>query len=503
MSSPFFVNDAGYLVIVNCTPFVWHKTHARSTLMNTWEATFPEKLCSWQSIQVFVEWTGAPVEQALEASGDVGYQLVSDGQPHLIEFQARGKTREGSPDRRLQIQLDPSWIGIYTDAIIERIGWQSNGYIIFTLSGLPGLRPCLTSGLLSNVTGSWMQDNLRWLGTRTLSQICLPGSHNSGMSEIGTRTAFATESNVVNHQLDILGQLYAGIRYFDIRPAISGTQFFTGHYHDAPLVGWQGANGQSIESIVFQLNHYCSTHQELIVLDLSHSVNTDIEGRNYRPFNQEEWERLMEILCGIKYRYPGLVYLHRTTLNDLIGPPISKSNGVHMPGQAAVLIIIREPVDLTGREHLGFFRGSDLPLFNQYSDTNDAKVMSADQLNKLRAKIAPWFLLSWTLTQSSVQSVDGSASILQLSRSANPRLFTDLLPVVSNSTFPNVLLIDGITDCNLLNLAMGLNLVFSKSDLQNVDTPTVLAIPSSGLPAPIFSQNPVASVESESSTPNK
>lgn len=90
-----------------------------------------------------------------------------------------------------------------------------------------------------------MQQSLGILLNRTLRQLCLPGSHDSGMSRKTGDTTFGKGALILTQTLSIKDQLYAGCRYFDIRPVITGGKWATGHYtRIEQLNTWQGGNGE-------------------------------------------------------------------------------------------------------------------------------------------------------------------------------------------------------------------------------------------------------------------
>lgn len=99
---------------------------------------------------------------------------------------------------------------------------------------------------------------------RRLYRMTLPGTHDAGcyVNHLITNYLARTQSQ------NIFGQLAGGIRYFDIRPCVSGGHFWT--YH-GPYYGGQidGAGG-----IIEQVVHYMQTlspfDRELIILNISH-----------------------------------------------------------------------------------------------------------------------------------------------------------------------------------------------------------------------------------------
>lgn len=301
----------------------------------------------------------------------------------------------------------------------------------------------------------WMQQNLGTLGNRPLRHICMPGSHDAGMSTFGTSTALVSPANTVTQTTGILGQLQAGARFFDIRPVLSGGAYFTGHYSQisvAFVTTWQGANGQSISDIVQDVNSFTSSNQELVVLYLSHDLETDT---GYGSFNQDQWNGLFSELANLNHLFvapdPASVDLTMLTLNQFIG------------SQAAVVVVV-EPsspgISLGGYATKGFYTTANFSVYNQYSGTDDLGSMEQDQLGKMAAQRpnpnAGYFLLSWTLTQSSSDAIAGP-SILDLANTANAAL-PNILPACSAQTYPNIILIDNVNPgTGIANLAMAVN----------------------------------------------
>lgn len=287
---------------------------------------------------------------------------------------------------------------------------------------------------------NWMQANLASLGDRTLRNLVVPGSHDAGMSSFSedSKTGFATEANTRTQKLDLAGQLAAGSRYFDIRPVISSGVFRAGHYSFiGPINSFQGANGQLIGGMIDQINAFTKDNKELIVLNLSHDLNTDLPNDSYRPFDQAEYDRLFNDLLRLENRFvasgdPTTVDLTILKLKDFIGS-----------GNAAVVLIV-EPssINLGDFAKQGFYKYAQFNAFNSFANKDDANAMVEDQLNKLNEqRPANYFLLSWTATQQNEQVILGP-SILDLADTANALIFTKLMPALSNDKFPNIVFLD-------------------------------------------------------------
>ena len=326
------------------------------------------------------------------------------------------------------------------------------------ISGQVGI---LNSG---NSFTSWMQNNLPFWG-HAPSENCACWTHDAGMSTYTSGTAFAKPCNTLTQTLGILEQLSKGSRYFDIRPVISGGQYHAGHYTEIEIYGntsWQGANGQSIQSIINDINTYTASNQELIILNLSHDLDTELGNSAYAPFTQAQWDALLTILEGINNRYrdpnPTTVDLTQLNLQHFIGN-----------NQAAVIVVVDPSgsgISLGAFANQGFYSPGNLNVYNQYSDTNDLETMANDQLVKMKtqrtSQNSPCFLLSWTLTQSDGQAVAcglgvGSCTSILISPHGQSALCGKLWPACASQCYPNILYTDNANTVAFTALALAIN----------------------------------------------
>ncbi|OON36510.1 hypothetical protein BTJ39_21290 [Izhakiella australiensis] len=330
---------------------------------------------------------------------------------------------------------------------------------------------------------AWMSNNISDIGNKTLREICMLGTHDAGMGVFTSGTPFASPCNTVTQKKQISGQLQLGSRYFDIRPVVSGGNFFTGHYTeiDAGLIkSWQGANGQSIESVINDINEYTKENAELIILHLSHDLDTDVGNSKYSPFTQEQWGDLLSYMKSNISHLKSVTGddITKLTLNDYIGD-----------GEAAVIIVV-EPSgeNIKSDEFIGegVYPATCFPVYNSYANTNDLDVMIKDQLDKMRKeKTSPegsYFLLSWTLTQSASQITTCATglgkSILDLAENANASLNAKLLPACNKTCFPNIVYIDAINeDTDVIDLVMKINDSLEKENKDMEVTPQEIKYP--------------------------
>lgn len=324
---------------------------------------------------------------------------------------------------------------------------------------------------------AWMQNNLNKIGGKTLRQLCLPGTHDAGMGTFSSGTPFASKCNTVTQTSLVLGQLQFGSRYFDIRPVVSAGKYYTGHYTEIDVLGlglksWQGANGQSIKSIIDDANEYTKDHAELIIFHLSHDLDTDVGNDKYSPLTQRQWDGLLSMMKE------EINYLKVLSADDLTCLTV---NDYISNGESAIIVIVEpsdDNINISYFSDAGFYPIGKFPVYNVYSDTNDLEKMAADQLEKMREqKTSPddtLFLLSWTLTQQEKQVITCAAglenSIIDLADEANAILFDKLLPACSDNCFPNIVYIDALSETtDVVSLVMKINSGLTKDNIPNVE----------------------------------
>lgn len=217
-----------------------------------------------------------------------------------------------------------------------------------------------------------MQESLSLIVDRSLREICLPASHDAGMSRLTGGTAFGTESIVLTQSQPIGRQLELGIRLFDIRPVISGNRYVCGHYskidkNNLPdglrtmldmlkfeFGTWQGGNGQFLDEIVGEVNKFTERNAELVIMDCTRwcGFNTDTDNKNYRWFNRDEWDgalqQLSRLNCLFKVLTGQNTDLTNIKMKDFIGD-----------GKAAVICIVKDDVELANQ---GFFKSSQFQI---------------------------------------------------------------------------------------------------------------------------------------------
>ncbi|THH20231.1 hypothetical protein EW146_g1105 [Bondarzewia mesenterica] len=437
------MGQGGRIILVNGTPYQWQRTYQYSYQMNAWN--FPSTIEPGQTVPIYVEWDEGFLTNVSDDGGEASYALAETN----CSFQVQARANNGFQLKVYFEELATLNNPLHT---VLKLGWDHDGAVSFVLSGTAGH---FTS---NNPPPAWMQSNISTLGNRPLRRICLPGSHDAGMSIISGGTIGAFPCNCLTQNASVAGQLSMGSRYFDIRPVISAGHYYTGHYSQ---VGdnWLGANGQSIQDVINDINDFTANNAELIIMTLSHDYNTDVGNISYRHFTQDEWNGLFSLLLSINGLFvapgdPTSVDLRNLTLNQFIGN-----------GRAAVVIIFQpgqQGPSLGSFAYSGFYDNWQLSVFNRYSNTNDKDAMANDQVQKMRDNGDGYFLLSWTLTQNDVQAstcwLGTARSIYDLAYLANSLLYFKVLPKCNGRVNPNILLVDNMgSNPAIVALAMAIN----------------------------------------------
>ena len=293
---------------------------------------------------------------------------------------------------------------------------------------------------------AWMEYQSDDIGNRMLRDIAMPGSHDAGMNEDDRHNChLASECNTVTQTLDMVGQLERGSRYFDIRPMVqkghSAESWCTAHFANTD-VGFVGCEGECKLSIVNALkNFYLNGRHanELVILNISHYLrhdgNHELDGAQKRHLVENLRWHLDEILV----KCDDNCNLMTMTLNEIL----EKGN---------VILLV---AGMDSDKERGIFHWSQLPVYDEYANTNDYVDMREDQWTKLQSQhdrySSQLFLLSWTLTLSSWDAfwcpVSPSISILNRAWGANVDLNNHLYYWVrkgwiSRSKFPNIIYVD-------------------------------------------------------------
>ncbi|KAL6169471.1 hypothetical protein ACJQWK_04493 [Exserohilum turcicum] len=423
-----FMGYDGFLTLVNGSPFNWTLAGQHSYQMDTW---------SWPSVsagaaaKVHVEFGGRGHTQ--DDAGEAYYSI--DGTSNKFTVLARKQS-----DFQLTISLD----GMSTEQSPEKsdiqLGFRHDAAVNWILSSDEA------GNFWSNSASyaGWMQQSMGSLANRTLRHICMPGSHDAGMTTFQIGTVGANFPNTQTQYLNFYQQLLAGSRYFDLRPVISRGKWVAGHYSKVGNI-WVGGNGEDLSTIIQQVNDFTAKYKELVIINISHSIDTD---KDYKDLSQAQWNDLFTTLTKLNYRFtinnPSTTDLSRYKLADFI------------TDRASILLIVELPRDITlgAFANQGIYTSANFPTYNAYSKTNNLATMQQDQLAKLRAqrkivgnagaRKGVFHVFSWTLTQDVNDVLNYDRAIMNMATDAFDALISNAWPAFTPQSFPNVLYVDSL-----------------------------------------------------------
>lgn len=129
-------------------------------------------------------------------------------------------------------------------------------------------------------SATWMTEAWQNISARQLYQMCLPGSHDSGMCKLTHNTFWSSDSNTKTQAIPVSAQLQAGCRFFDIRPTLWGGVWYAGHM--SKVMGlWMGAVGEQLDVVLGNVGSFVRNrvsfpqNNEIVILRFSHLLNYD------------------------------------------------------------------------------------------------------------------------------------------------------------------------------------------------------------------------------------
>ncbi len=296
---------------------------------------------------------------------------------------------------------------------------------------------CLRGGNAVNqvtVTPATILDTANWMkrvsDSTRLDQIMMPGSHDAGMSELHHCAPPIVGDSYVKTQGGSVGdQLVYGSRYFDIRVDYDYSTLVS--YHRS---GQWGCNGQDLKAVLDQAQAFLKAHPtETAILKFSHIRNYN--GHDPAVTKQKINDLLNDYSAAMYTNPTGSVNLAEVTLGDVRGKII-------------LVFDYSEYIDTaTGRfrykDGSSVQSGTNITVYDEYSNTSDYNKMKNDQLNKWHDYGGQGkgylFLLSWTLTPS--PPGQGVKDLAKVANSNLPGVLYEQI-ISNNASKPNIVYID-------------------------------------------------------------
>lgn len=315
------------------------------------------------------------------------------------------------------------------------------------------------------VAANWMRTFNNSTGNsffgKTLSQICLPGSHDAGMYTLTKSTFWSNSCNTQTQLIDIGSQLNSGVRYFDLRPTVwdQSSEMYLGHFSSSS--GGQGSLGQDMTSALQQVKNFASNannSQEIVILKFSHYTTQDDSGFGTTLKKSLLDNYINPILGSVMYKnsYYG-VNLGSQTLQSIIDS-----------GQRVICVFDDFSNYINPAAGIFSFGNpnshNNYCLYDEYANTQFYAKMVDDQVGKWQSFAAGngnMFLFSFTLT-ATMGGTTGDC-VLAMAAMANPRL-TGVLAYYkaanSINSIPNILYIDSVSNINAINSAYYINSLY-------------------------------------------
>lgn len=244
-------------------------------------------------------------------------------------------------------------------------------------------------------TCDWMHTLVSAHYQASLSDICIPGSHDAAMYISQHCTAFANHGNTQTQYLTMKNQLEAGLRIYDVRPVYYKGDFYTQHSTKCDGLGCQG---DLLRNILRDTRTFLDHHRELVILQLTHYCHTS-------PTDTALLHLLRTELSARIYRNT----TDATGLKDFIRMPLEKIIGDD--GHGKVLLILEGGPNTPEAQAEGWFDQSLLPMAGGWTNDNHYAELQQHQLNSFAAYKKngdALFQFCWQITQHNAQAVRGA-----------------------------------------------------------------------------------------------
>ncbi|KAF5659012.1 chitinase [Fusarium heterosporum] len=341
---------------------------------------------------------------------------------------------------------------------------------------------------------AWMNSIYDTIKDRKLKDVIVPGTHDAGMSYIsGKMGGDGTKFNTQTQGLNVRDQLYAGSRWFDLRPITVHKQgdatdyeFWISHMSLAAL-NWHGNTGESFQEVIDHINEFTSENKgEVIVLQLRQlfGIYPTLNSKRL-PWNKsikdEFFVQLKKInnRCGNLHLKPNnrdQKNMQNLKISQLMHPGDEEGKDKGEANGCVIIMIDEgsiteggplEKDDVHSRGD-GIYLKSDMQWVDAWPEKTEVKSAAEKAVDMWSTKKADdkLWVGQWVVTET--LPVRGIAWNAEVMNSVFPWRAINTISPTAN--FPSVFLIDYIgvfvqdeTDWNLLSfeayvMAVGLNL---------------------------------------------
>ena len=279
----------GYLWIVNATLHPLKVTKIHQYQMNSWNFN---DIPSQKQQRFYIEFSQAIFKNASDDAGEVTFQLEDTSSS--FQLQVRWPYKEGECGFKVCWDMNVDFYDIFPPVlpggVPSKLGWIHNGTLALLVlekgvtptfpmcfPGENSIVPAVARNLKPPSCGLWMEKYSSLLGRLTLTEMTLPGTHNSGtyrpVSQVGSMW-------VKCQSLSLSQQLQCGIRVLDLRIG----QKSPGNYiicHDT----WD--TNYSLAQALKEVTEFIETSKkEVVILDFHRFVKLGNRQYDYNQLKQ-------------------------------------------------------------------------------------------------------------------------------------------------------------------------------------------------------------------------
>ncbi|KFY44344.1 hypothetical protein V494_01528 [Pseudogymnoascus sp. VKM F-4513 (FW-928)] len=337
-------------------------------------------------------------------------------------------------------------------------------------------------GFISNIQfgpgNNWMKKIYSTIKDREIRHIVMPGTHDSGMTEISRKIiSSGSRSNTQTQGINFYKQLTTGARWFDLRVAsihnsanLNENSFWALHVNDQNVPVVIGNTGASLDSIIEEINQFTAEYPgEVIFIRLRYLVGI----RNVPSLGPITWD------SGMILKFFAKLEEVNNRCGNLNTPFQEQKASYFMDqnqGKGCVIFIMNDSLkNNEDRKSSGIYNKIAMEFWDDWTDNSYIGTVastqadhwqtinrnSTDGTNDDKIMVSQWFA-SGPITTSSIEAVSMEPH--------NPTLYWYGVNRMSPERWPNVLQVNymgqvifGETDfsqmsADLVTLCVGLNL---------------------------------------------
>lgn len=270
-----------YITIVNLTPHTFKLTSTHKYQMDDWD--WGDIPCG-RSRQNVAHYTEDVSANPVDDNGEAYYDIGDTGKKFVVRVTTH------IPDTYLhRVVFDLTGMGM-GQREYKVPGQEVSVTLVITGSDSYGFITSLSFG-----PANWMNGIKKEIEHRRLTDMVMPGTHDSGMSKLTTAIlSGAADSNTQTQLLNVHDQLRVGARWFDLRVSsvhkvtncCGDYEFWTSHLSEELDEVPIGRSGEKFDEVIDEINEFTGESPgEVIVLQFRYLVGI----RNVPSYGPVYW----------------------------------------------------------------------------------------------------------------------------------------------------------------------------------------------------------------------